>query len=169
MKTNLSIRSLKILAISAVVAGSLTLGVLAQPSPEKNDASVSTYINRLESFISNSEKSLMYKAPDAETEQKQAEEAIQRLDQYAAGLETSLLYKAPFVKEDETVQNLDLLTESTLNEIKYRAPETDLENSSLSNIECDNKPGKISDQPSMQETWLINAGYVKSSGKPVHF
>lgn len=161
MKTHLSKHSLRRLAICAVAAVSLNVGLIAQPSPVRS-APVPATIVRLENLMNAAELSLKYTAPDASIAEKQAELAIQNLDQITENLEAGLKYSAPMQSEEEAIQNLDLLAEANLKELKYEAPDHEKatsEHQSLRSMSA--KPYKT-----QQDVWLINAGYYKSERTP---
>jgi nitric oxide reductase activation protein len=161
MKTQLSNRSLRRLAILAVAAVSLNVGLIAQPSPVRN-APVPASIVRLENLMNASEQSLKYNAPDASTAEQQIELAIQNLNQITKTMEAGLKYNAPMQMEEEAIQNLDLLAESNLKELKYEAPVH--ENATMGNQTLPSMRAKAYKTP--QDVWLINAGYYKNERTP---
>jgi hypothetical protein len=162
-------RSLKNLAVSATVAASLHIAVLAQPNPE-NNASALFHNVRLDQFMDNREQSLKYNAPDDLTSEKVAENALQNLELFAENAESSLKYRVPVEYEDQSVQNLELLAQITMDELKYRAPGNDGIQESLAEkmtaIRNTSRPVKVEVFNSPQVEWLINAGYYKSTRTP---
>ncbi len=99
MKNNLSIRSLKGLAISAVAAALLTTGVFAQPSVNTNLAD-NTYMVRLENNMALLQENMKYKAP-VESDLIIPDELAQNMDMLATVTEQTLKYKAPVSAESE--------------------------------------------------------------------
>lgn len=99
MKNNLSIRSLRRLAISAVAAALLTTGVFAQPSGKTN-LSDHSYMVRLENNMALLQENMKYRAPD-ESELIIPDELAQRMDMLASVTEQALKYQAPASAESE--------------------------------------------------------------------
>ena len=171
MKTKLSTRSLKFLAIVTVVAASLNTGVLAQPNPDINAPASPAYMERLDNLMKTTDQQIKYVAPDESTTDREIEASLKKLDLYAEQAQTNLKYKAPEAAENEAIQNLELLTENTMDQLKYEAPESaDVayakeEKASLTYLEKKNKPVRV-EVYSLQDTWLVNAGYYKSNRTP---
>jgi hypothetical protein len=161
MKTKLSNNSLGRLAICAVAAVLLNAGLIAQPSPVRN-APVPANIVRLENLMNATEQSIKYIAPDASTDEKQAEQAIQNLDQITKTLEDGLKYKAPMQIEEEAIHNLDLLADANMKELKYEAPD----NGKATSVNKNLPSMRANVYKTPQDVWLINAGYYKSEKTP---
>ncbi len=106
MKKNLSIRSLRGLAIGAVAAALLTNGVIAQPNANKNSAD-NNYMDRLEKHMVIAQQNMKYEAP-VENEWMASEDLVQNMDLMAAITENTLKYKAP---EAETENELAAIPE----------------------------------------------------------
>ena len=171
MKTQLRTRSVKNLAVCAIVAATLNIAAFAQPRPQNTE--ISDYEVRLDRFIERSELSLKYIAPDDITIENEKEQALNKLEMMADKIEDGLVYKVPVEFEDQSVQNLELLANTIMDDLKYRAPGTNPESvnamnekSLISEIKKHNKPVKVEVYRSPQDAWLINAGYYKSNREP---
>lgn len=99
MKNNLSIRSLRGLAISAVAVALLTTGVIAQPS-ENAKLTDNTYMVRLENNMTLMQENIKYRAP-VENNLTIPDELAQSMDMLASVTEQTLKYKAPTSIESE--------------------------------------------------------------------
>ena len=138
MKKQLSIRSLKYLGVSAIVAASINLGTQAQPRPMKETSTFET-MERLEEFMTNSAGSLKYQAPDEFSSAAEQENAMNDLNIFASNKVTEIKYTAPQEFVDPTVRDHKKRTHKPVNVEVYRTP---------------------------NEQWLIKAGYYKSSRTP---
>jgi hypothetical protein len=99
MKNNLSIRSLRRLAKSAVAAALLTTGVFAQPSENAN-LTDDTYMVRLENNMTLLQENMKYQAP-VESNLMISDELEQSMNMLASVTEQTLKYKAPASEETE--------------------------------------------------------------------
>ncbi|HLO60267.1 MAG TPA: hypothetical protein VK179_16065 [Bacteroidales bacterium] len=140
MNKQLSIRGLKILIVTAIVAGTLNFTLQAQ-NTRNNELNAA--LASLEEFISNSRQSLKYVAPVEDVTPQEEQEAFKNLEEITASMNTDIIYKAPVS---------DGIEKST-------------ENRALAALPLNRKPVKIEVNNS-REQWLINAGYYKSNRTP---
>lgn len=169
MKTQLRNRSLRNLVVSAIVAASLNVAVYAQPNPDRSSMTLS-YSERLEMIMEQTEQSLKYTAPEGQSMMLEQEAALQNLEMFSMDAENMLKYKAPVELEDQIDQELELLANSMMEQLEYRAPVYDEFTNTFAGIQ-EMAPLKVNTRPVLadectpQEAWLIKAGYYKSSKK----
>ena len=129
---------------------------------------VDNAMQNLELLASATEKELAYQAPSEEVES-----AYQNLDLLASATEKELAYKAPSAETVNAMDNLALLAENTEKEIQYQAPDDNVQLASIdekpvnTSHERSNRPVQFETYTTLQENWLINAGYFKSTRTPV--
>lgn len=170
MKTQLRIRSLRNLVISAIVAASLNIAVSAQPNPDRNSSTLSE-MERLEIFADNTVQALKYIAPDDNGMDLEKEAALENLELFADKSVNKLKYNAPVKFEDYIDQQLEILAENMMEQLEYEAPVYDeftntfAERQGISALKSNTKPVYVEDC-TPQEAWLINSGYYKNSRKP---
>jgi hypothetical protein len=170
MKTRKDTRHFQRMAETAIFAAIFYTGIFAQPKLENNNAALLTSV-RMEKIIDATEQSVKYVAPGVSIDDvnmnvvsdKEAEEAIQNLDRLATNIEKNFQYRAPDMNLEEAFQNLEMLAQKTLNELKYEAPS---ENEHMALMIESNRPVKVELYRTMQDAWLINAGYYKTTRTP---
>lgn len=164
--TTTTTQSLKKIAITASVAVLINIGMAAQPNQNSNKADL-TSSARLEKLMNSTEQTSKYIAQDGETK-----DALQNLEMLAVNTEKEMQYIAPDDNVEAAIQYLDILAESTESEMQYKVPEENEKLTSLSEKrvrsvnERHSRPLQVETYHSMQEAWLINAGYYKSSRTP---
>ena len=186
----MNISSLKRSAITASFVVLFGTALTAQPKPENNIGSEFAAQARLENLMITTEQSIKYIAPDAYATEKQltrqapaeeVERAFANLGQLAIAAEKDLAYQAPSAEVVNALDNLDLLAEVTVKELKYSAPSVNEESPVGPGVEFAHRRNK-SDMPAahkvsrlvkvapeytLQESWLINAGYYKTTRTPI--
>lgn len=168
MKTQLRISSLRVLAVSAIVAALFNITVIAQPNPDRTSLTL-TSMERLEIFAGDFAKDLKYIAPDDRTIVMENEKAVANLELFADNTGTMLKYNAPVDFEDQINQEIETLASNMIGQLEYHAPVYDeftntFDKPVMSTLKPNTRP-VIAEEVSSQEAWLINAGYYKSSGK----
>jgi hypothetical protein len=116
MKKNLSIRSLRGLAIGAVAAALLTNGVIAQPNGNKNSAD-NNYMERLEKHMVIAQQNVKYEAP-VENAWTATEDLIQNMDLMATITENTLKYKAPVTETENELAAIPEYGKNQTNTVK---------------------------------------------------
>ncbi|HEX2396335.1 MAG TPA: hypothetical protein VHI78_13390 [Bacteroidales bacterium] len=169
MKTQLRIRSLRNLVVSAIVAASLNIAVSAQPNPDRSSLTLSD-MERLEIFADRIEQSLKYVAPDDNALDMEKEEALKNLELFAENSESTLKYMAPVKLEDQIDQQLEILADNMMEQLVYEAPVYDeftntfTEKPVMSTLKSNTRP-VLTEDCTPQEAWLISSGYYKNSKK----
>jgi hypothetical protein len=129
---------------------------------------VENAFKHLELLANSTEKDLQYVAPKEEVDN-----AMQNLELLASATEKELAYKAPSAETVNAMDNLALLAENTEKEIQYQAPDANVQLASIdekpvnTSHERSNRPVQFETYTTLQENWLINAGYFKSTRTPV--
>lgn len=170
MKTKL-ICNVKFLS-TLIIALSLNTLAFAQPSPEKNVTPSVSVTKLMDELMIDTESSLKYQAPDEIYSESATAEALFQLNIIAAKAEGTLKYKAPQEIENEAIQDLELLAQSVIEDLKYQAPDRIecaqkvADNIAMTSVERKHVPVKV-EVCTPQDEWLINAGYIKSERTPV--
>jgi hypothetical protein len=139
MNKQLSIRGLKTLIVTAIVAGALNFTLQAQNT---RNIELNAALTSLEELISNSRQSLIYVAPDGDITAQEEQEAIKDLEEITASMNTDIVYKAPVSDGIEK-------TTSTLVTLPFNR-----------------RPVRVEVYNTPREQWLINAGYYKQNRTP---
>lgn len=143
MKSIINTRNVRRLAVVASITALFILSTLAQPNPDSRTAEF-TSSARLEEMANVTEQSLRYIAP-ASLPGDDVDAALQDLERLALAIEYEIQYKAS-ENGEQLVKTLIKPIRAT-HQRRYRPVQVELSHS-------------------MQDVWLINAGYYKSTRIP---
>lgn len=190
MKTKTHIRNLSRLVTIFSLTVLLGSALVAQPVPESNTGYDQSTVDRLESLMVLTEQAIRYEAPETylidqlevENESREVENALRNLDLLADATALKLQYVAPDEEVDNATIYLEMLADATEKSMQYDAPaatdqesdETDCQLAQTTKRDAGiiarrtNRPVQVEvSNYTLQETWLIKAGYYKSARTPV--
>lgn len=190
MKTKTHIRNLSRPVTTFGLTVLLGSALIAQPVPVLNSGYELPAVDRLENLMVLTEQTIRYEAPEAyladqlqmENEKREVENALRNLDLLADATACKLQYVAPYEEVDNATIYLEMLADATEESMQYTTPALDDEKSEETDCQLTKTarrdtgitarkayhPAQIEGSTyTLQETWLINAGYYKSTRTPV--
>jgi|GEM_PF-3655702 hypothetical protein len=143
MKTKMNMTGLKRSMVIVCTAAILGTSVLAQTLPVSKDEPEQSALARLEVLMTTTDQAARYVAPDAFESEEKVAQAFQNLDLLANSIERDLAYQAPVEASLAAGHNNQLTSKKLRRPVQIETPAYTL-----------------------QETWLISAGYYKSTRTP---
>jgi len=179
----MNIRNLKRLAVTISVIILIGAALNAQPKSETYAFAEQAALARLDNLMNDVNRSVRYNAPEAYVadeltllnEKHDVDDALSNLELLANLTEKELQYSAPDEEVDHAYQNLELLASVTERELVYRAPFVEPAPETIQNTNRNERfASKRAGRPvqlelvnyTLQETWLIKAGYYKTTKTP---
>lgn len=172
---------LKNLAVIVALVTLFSNTAISQSDADENNHPAQSSSARLEILMKSTEESMRYEAPsvyvdevDRLNEATEIENALCSLERLANSIEKELKYVAPDDDVEFAHQNLEWLASVTEKNLEYKAPSIE------SHLTVQNKKGDEEfssgrvNHPvqvelanyTMQEIWLIKAGYYKDTRTP---